>query len=74
MEDIYHKISAGDACELYQPITFATIMWQYHVAQMDILQDVKAARLKNLLELITKFRVPQLADCPADVEPYWHGP
>jgi hypothetical protein len=70
MEDIYHKISACDACESYQPISFATFMWQYHVARMDIFQDVKAARLENLLELVTKFRVPQLEDCPVDVQLY----
>jgi hypothetical protein len=64
MEDIYQKISAGDACESYQP------MWEYPVARMEIFQDVKAARLENLLELVTKFRVSQLGDCPADVQRY----
>ena len=68
--DVYHKISAGDACESYQPITLATFMWQYHVARMVVFQEVKAARLENLLELVTTFRVPQLADCPADVQRY----
>ena len=70
MEEIYLKISACDACESYQPIYFATFMWQYHVARIKNFHDIKAARLESLLKLVKIFRAPQLEDCPGDVQLY----
>ena len=66
--EMYQLISSGTPCEAYTPIAYATFMWKYHVARMDIFKDVDATLLRALRTKLVNREVPPLADCTVSVQ------
>ena len=68
MDKISGLLSKYHTVRAYTPILYATVMWRYHVARMEIFSDPDAISLKALWAKPTSLEVLSLPDFQEEVQ------